>query len=204
MALDPTMLATVAPTNLNDLADPMDHPKVKAYITNLRGESAATRVELDTLKAAETERQRLLAVEQGNYQELLATSERDRNKDTAKHTAELGKLQGRIISGELRTVAGELGVLPDALDKLEKFIDLSKITLDDDGKTVGAREQIEALKTEMPFLFTPEGGTTIPVPVRAPVIPPRAAPVATTELKKAADMSAAEYEAAWGGLGKKT
>lgn len=142
-------------------------------LSELRRESAGHRVRA---KESETKAAEIQAALDKANGDLRAASERL----TASEAAALD----RVLRAELKTLAVKEGMVD--LDGL-KILDLSGVTLDKDGKLVGADALMEAAKKSKPYLFgaVASSSGTAKVPGATP-------PVA----KSAKDMTAEEYATA--------
>jgi hypothetical protein len=125
-----------------------------------------------------------------NGQQASAVEEQpsDLNEVTDDHASRLNQLkseyEARLILAHLRTEAVRAGMVD--LDGL-KLADLSMVRLEADEKLVGAKELMETLRRNKPWLFGSLTSSSSPA-VAPPSQPPR--------LKSALEMTDEEYSAA--------
>lgn len=139
---DPAPESTPAPAS-----DPAPAPSGKVfsedYVRTLRNESAGHRT---TAKKYETALKTIFGIdasaELGDNLESHINALNQRNEDAVNSA--LTKANNRLIAAELRSKEGYDYKL------LEKVIDLSKVTVDDDGNVVGLDEAITEAETEYP------------------------------------------------------
>jgi hypothetical protein len=117
------------------LAEAFKHPRFQ--------ELSKAAQELKTIKAQQDKAKEDKLKEDGKLSELV--TEKDQKITT---------LQQSVINSQLAAVAAQLGI--QDLDAV-KLADVSNVTLNDDGTVSGAKEAIEALKADKPYLFTTNG-----------------------------------------------
>jgi hypothetical protein len=81
-------------------------------------------------------------------------TQRDEYKAAAESNEVNGKLRDRVLQAEAKAKLNSLGI-KDA-DRLAKYIDYSKVTLDEEDNIVGLDDQIEGLKGDFSELFDPK------------------------------------------------
>jgi hypothetical protein len=133
-------------------ATPPDDPKVftQEYVSALRGEAAGYRTELKAERQTVAKLKAhfgLKETDTPDWDALLKSQKETTDKALADA---LGKGKALILKAEAKSIAADLGIV-DADDAL-KLADLSKVTVDDDGKVDGVKEALEALLTAKPWL----------------------------------------------------
>lgn len=133
----------------------VDGKKVYAeeFVTRLNTEAATLRTKVNEHETKAQEDARKAAEAAGNWESIAKENERQLNIERAKAQARDEEARQTTLKTKTDALAAEMGVRPEAITNMAKFIDMTKVTLDTDGTLKGLREQIDGLKPEMPFLF---------------------------------------------------
>lgn len=153
-------------------APPVENAKPETfsreYVAELRAENKTYRLKANELEAKLLSENEKITAVSAEYESKL--SQNAQEADT------------RIIMAELRAEGLKAGLID--MDGL-KLADISKVKLSETGEVVGADEVFKALKEGKPYLFKAATTTSTETP-----------PKASTEGKKAVEMTDEEYRAA--------
>lgn len=142
--------------DLSSVPEPM-----QKYIKELRAEARGRRlklkeaeVEVSVLKGKLDEVDKKVMEEQGNYKALYESEKQ-------KHDETVQAFKARIVRESIKTEALAKGIIDSELSEL---INISDVTIDDDGRVSGISEAVDAYKAAKPHLF----GVKAPQSVVAP------------------------------------
>ena len=133
----------------------------------------------------EARRYRQRATEQEQRLQAAEAAFGNATRDFQTRLDEAGRQAGaRLVQLELRAAAERAGIVD--LDGL-RLVDTTAVTLADDGSVQGAEALVESLKTAKPWLFAAVDNAGHTASRARPLAPH------TPELRRATDMSEAEY-----------
>lgn len=110
------------------------------------------KAKLEALELAEAERKK---AELSEAERLAAELEEARNKAEEAEKAKTSALTAanqRLINAEFKTFARDANIPADRLAAALKLADLSGVTVDNEGNVVGAKQAVEALVADHPYL----------------------------------------------------
>lgn len=142
----------------NGGASPDKEKDVVAYATYSKtiGELKRAKAELDVIKAKEVEREQQALSEQGKYKEALE-SELKRRKELEVKLADKDKSFARkIFKEEAKSVALQMGAMPEALEDIVKVGDWSSVEIDQETFNINQdqlKESMSKLQKDKPFYF---------------------------------------------------
>jgi hypothetical protein len=119
------------------------------------GEVKKLKSELDSFKQKEVEREQALLAEQGKYKEALEAAVK-KQKELEKSLQEKEKAYARnIFTKEAKSVAMQLGAMPEALDDIVKVGNWADVEIDEkfEINSDQLKEAIVRLQKEKPFYF---------------------------------------------------
>jgi hypothetical protein len=153
--IDPPIDPPVDPPKKLELTQEEFDAKIEERLARERKKYAGhdeLKTKLATLELAEEERKKAeMSDKERSDADTAAAVKRAEDAESERDRALLTANQ-RLINAEFRAVARELNIRPDALDAALKLADLTPVKVDDEGNVVGAKEAVQALITNSPYL----------------------------------------------------
>lgn len=167
----------VSVSDTNNEASGQVEKQTVAYETYRKtvGEVKKLKSEIESFRQKEIEREQALLAEQGKYKEALESALK-KQKEIEKSLQEKEKTYARnIFTKEAKSVALQLGAMPEALDDIVKVGNWSDVEIDEafNINTDQLKEAITRLQKEKPFYFKKESSAPRSVSTQANLTQPK-------------------------------
>ena len=110
------------------------------------------KADLEKIETAKTEAEKKKLEDQGKFQEAGELAEKRATEAEARAVKAENEKKDLLINFKIGIEAKDQGI--NNIDDATKLIDLTKVTVNDDGTLVGVKEAIESLKKDKAYLFS--------------------------------------------------
>jgi hypothetical protein len=142
--------------DISDDATEMTGKQSVSYETYSKtiGEVKSLKKKLSEFAAKEAEREQSSLLEQGKWKEAAESAAKKAKEFEAKLSEKDKAFAKKVFNQELRSVAAELGVIPEVLDDLPKLGDWSNVEIDDEFNinSTTLKDAVSNLLKSKPFL----------------------------------------------------